>query len=645
MADQEAMQQGVGEGELFRLLVENTTDYAIFTVAPDGRVLTWNPGAERLLGYREAEILGQSSFRTFTPEDVRAGEPEREIETARTTGRAEDDRWHFRKDGSRFWCTGIMVPLRDDTGQVRAFAKVMRDFTQRKLAEDAVRASEERLRVALCAAQMGTWLWHIAADEQILDESLQRLMGLAPAATQGTLEDFLQAVHADDRTAVRQAFEHSLRERGDLNIEFRVVWPDGSLHWLRDQGKVFHDGGRPVYMTGACVDITERKSLEQALRQRARELAEADRRKDEFLAMLAHELRNPLAPIRSTLEVLRLHKIEDPRLQKAYATIDRQVGHLARLVDDLLDVSRITRGKIRLYKEVVELGTVVGHAVEMVRPHVEARNHELMVSLPVRPVRLEADETRLTQVLFNLLENAAKYTEPGGRIWLTAEPEDGHVVVRVRDTGMGMAAELVPKVFDIFAQGERTLDRSQGGLGIGLTLVRGLVEMHGASVQAISPGPGQGSEFVVRLPVMPGSPPDRPVPAEVRVPGARAARILVVDDTADVAESLAMLLESLGHEVRLACDGAQALEAARSWRPEAVLLDIGLPGMDGYEVARRLRREPGLGPLLLVAVSGYGQDEDRRRSHEAGFDHHLVKPVSQVVLQRLLGRSGAPSGP
>jgi two-component system CheB/CheR fusion protein len=346
--------------------------------------------------------------------------------------------------------------------------------------------------------------------------------------------------------------------------------------------------------------------------------------------------------------VLRLGKLDGERLDKALATMERQVTHLTRLVDDLLDVSRITRGLVELKRAPVELAAVVGQAVEMARAAVESRGHELLVTLPARAVRLEADPTRLTQVLFNLLNNAAKYTEPGGRIWLAAERDGNAVELRVRDTGVGIGPELLPKVFDLFTQGERTLDRAQGGLGLGLTLVKRLVEMHGGTVTARSAGPGAGSEFTVRLPALPAGPAEQPpAPSAAPAPAARPARVLVVDDNPDVAESVAMLLvEGLGHEVKVAHSGPQALELAREFRPEAVLLDIGLPGMDGYEVARRLRQLPGADGALLVALSGYGQEEDRRRSREAGFDEHLLKPAGWATLQPVLARlgTGRPTG-
>ncbi len=376
------------------------------------------------------------------------------------------------------------------------------------------------------------------------------------------------------------------------------------------------------------------------------ELREADHRKDEFLAMLAHELRNPLAPIRNALEILRLRGRERRAVaRQAWDMVERQTEHLARLVDDLLDVSRITRGKITLERAPVEVAEVLRRAVETSRPLIDARRHKLEVSMPPQPVWVEGDLTRLAQVLLNLLNNAAKYTDEGGRINLDVEvrePKNGRppeLVIRVRDTGMGMPPEMLPRVFDLFTQADRTLDRSQGGLGIGLTLVRRLVQMHQGSVEAHSEGPGKGSEFVVRLPIYRG-----PIPTAAPSDNgscttpAAPRRILVVDDNKDSAQSLAMLLRLTGNEVLTAADANAALAAAPKFRPDIAILDIGLPGMNGYELARQLRHLPGLEHIHLAALTGYGSEEDRRRSRDAGFDEHLTKPVEMETLQALLAR-------
>jgi signal transduction histidine kinase/CheY-like chemotaxis protein len=396
-------------------------------------------------------------------------------------------------------------------------------------------------------------------------------------------------------------------------------------------------------------EIAERRRLEEELRQRAGELAEAHRHKDEFLALLAHELRNPLAPVRSGLHILKQLGISGTPLERVQEIMTRQVELLTRLVDDLLDVSRIAHGKIKLHKDKINLATVVQQAVETCRPLLEERRHELIVTLPPQPMHLEADPTRLEQILINLLNNAAKYTPEGGRVWLIGSQEDGEVVLRVRDTGQGIAPEMLARVFEPFQQADWVSGSPGAGLGIGLTLVRRLTELHGGRVEAHSPGVGKGSEFVVCLPALPPEEANKHQRGEIEsvtVPPKR--RILIVDDNEDGARSLAMLLRLQGHEVRVANDGPAALEVARSDPPDLILLDLGMPGMDGYEVARRLRQEPRLEGVVLAALTGWTQNEDRRRTLEGGFDAHLVKPISLEQLQELLAReprrAAAPAG-
>jgi signal transduction histidine kinase len=367
----------------------------------------------------------------------------------------------------------------------------------------------------------------------------------------------------------------------------------------------------------------------------AGELREADRRKDEFLAMLAHELRNPLAPIRNGLEILRIADGDRAAVERTRGMMARQVDHLARLVDDLLDVSRITRGKAELRMAAVDLGAVLSRAAEATRPLIDARGHRLIVTHPGRPVWATADVARMTQVVGNLLTNAAKYSEEGARIDLSLEESNGDAVIRVRDTGLGIPREMLPRVFELFTQINRTLDRAEGGLGIGLTLVRSLVEMHGGSVSAHSDGIGKGSEFTVRIPRLKGGGAAEGVAPSVPAPAA-ARRVLIVDDNVDAGDSLAELLRLGGHTVEVARSGPLGIAAARCFRPEVALLDIGLPGMSGYELAARLKAEPVGAGLMLVALTGYGQEDDRKRSAEAGFDHHLTKPADLTALTAIL---------
>jgi PAS domain S-box-containing protein len=426
----------------------------------------------------------------------------------------------------------------------------------------------------------------------------------------------------------RSFFEglHEKSVRGTTRRELALRTGDGELvPVFATMNRIRIDGGDVFCLILA--DLRDQKKRDELLLE--------SERKDQFLAMLAHELRNPIAPIRNAAQILRLKGPAEPRVQWAREVIDRQVTQLTRLVDDLLDVSRITRGKIRLELEQVGLAQVVARAVETARPHIEARHHELTIELPPEPILIQVDVTRISQVLSNLLNNAAKFTTERGKIWVTARLRDKQVEIAIRDTGIGISAEMVPRIFDLFTQVDATLERSQGGLGIGLTLVRSLVELHAGSVEARSDGLGQGSEFLVRLPIVTanGQQPRGDGQSGSLTTSCPPHRILVIDDNLDSAQSLSVLIEHWGHEVMTVTDGESALEAARSFRPQVMFVDIGLPGIDGYEIVRRVRRMPGLEGVVLIALTGYGQEEDRRRSQDAGFDHHWVKPLDVSALE------------
>jgi PAS domain S-box-containing protein len=530
-------------------------------------------------------------------------------------------------------------PIKDKQGAIIGAAKIVRDITEKKRAEDSVRESEERLRLALDAGQVGIWDWDILRSHITWSDTICRFFGLRSGEFSGRFEDFLAYLHPDDRERVGAAINHSLQSGDPYSIEMRVIWPDGTERWISTNGGVYFDAqGNAMRMNGASVDITERKGAEELLKT-------ADRRKDEFLAMLAHELRNPLAPIRNAVQALNRISPPEPQQQRLREMIDRQVAHLARLVDDLLDVSRITRNKITLRKERLDLATAVRHAVETSRPLLDARKQHLTVNFPrdsarpLPPLLVEGDMVRLAQVISNLLNNSAKYTPEGGNISLTAERDGDEITIRVKDDGIGISPKVLPYVFDLFTQADRSPDRSQGGLGIGLTLVRLLVGMHGGGVEAHSEGQGLGSEFVVRLPAaQDAGPEDRtkapPVAADNH--SSRRFRILVVDDNVDAAETMAMLLEIGGHEVKTAHDGPAAVQAACDFRPHAVLLDIGLPGIDGYEVARRLRHLDETKETFLIAVTGYGKTEDRVKALTTGFNYHITKPVDPAELEIII---------
>ena len=448
---------------------------------------------------------------------------------------------------------------------------------------------------------------------------------------------WLDAFHPDDRLHVREGCARARESRSSVTRLARLIGGDGRVSTYLCTFEPLEGAGG-----GFAALLVPTAPLEA----RDRALREAERQKDEFLAMLAHELRNPLAPLLKGLHFLTLSTITDPPIRRVRGMMDRQVRHLARLVDDLLEVSRITRGAIELRRETTSVESLLERAVETAQPIIDDLGHHLRVERPEEHLHVEVDPTRIAQAVANLLNNAAKYTERGGAITLAARRDGDAVLFEVTDSGVGMAPEFVPRVFDLFSQVSRGMDRAQGGLGIGLTLVRRLVELHGGTVSARSPGLGKGSTFSLRLPVLVASqaeepaPPTRPQKAPMR-----RARILVVDDNVDMATGLAELLEMYGHTVKTEHDGPSALTAAERFRPEVVLLDLGLPGMDGYEVAHRLRTAKDGERLRLIAISGYGQDRDRRRSMAVGFDHHLVKPVDFDVLLGILAGTSLPERP
>ncbi|HMB02176.1 MAG TPA: ATP-binding protein, partial [Isosphaeraceae bacterium] len=522
--------------------------------------------------------------------------------------------------------------------------ELSKEVAKRRRAEEQLREQREWLRVTLSSIGDGVIATDTRGRVTFMNPIAEALTGWAePEAIGKPLEEVFPIINEETREAVENPVARVIREGIVIGLANHTV-----LRPRNGPERAINDAAAPIRRNGGDLrgvvmifrDDEERRRMERELRQRADRLAEADRQKNAFLAMLAHELRNPLAPIKNSLEVLRSPGEEGADLAWATEIIARQVRHLARLVDDLLDMSRITLGKIELRKARVALETLTAHALDLVRPLLDAKGHELVVALPPEPIELEVDPARMEQVLCNLLNNAAKYTEPGGRIELSAARDGDEVVLVVRDNGVGIAPEVLPRIFDLFVQADRSLDRAQGGLGIGLTLVRTLVHLHGGSIGARSEGPGRGSEFIVRLPAL--APPAKSSTDSAATPPARTTarprRVLVVDDNVDSAQSLGRLLRRWGHAVEMAHDGPSALAAVATGRPEVILLDIGLPGMDGYEIARQIRRDPPEGTISLVALTGYGQDDDRRRARDAGFDHHLIKPVDLDALRDLLMR-------
>ena len=504
---------------------------------------------------------------------------------------------------------------------------------RRRQAEAALRESEARFTLAQARGGIGVWEWDVSRGVTYWSDTMWTLYGLEPHPDNTKIQElWVRRLHSEDREnllrRISAFFQSSATEFKD---EFRIVLSDGGLRWLEVTASLDRDAaGLPQRMLGVNVDISERKESELALR-------EADRRKDEFLATLAHELRNPLAPIRNSLSILRLTGDVSPATERIYEMMERQVNQMVRLVDDLLEVSRITRGRIALRKEPVEVAMAVRSAIETSRPLIAAAEHELHVSLPNSPLSVEADPVRLSQVIANLLNNSAKYTKPGGQIWLNADQRDNHVAISIRDNGIGIPAKMLPNIFQMFTQVDTEHKGAQAGLGIGLALVKTLVEMHSGRVEVHSDGVDQGSTFTILLPLAAcGTATDPGSVERVSARLCRPNRVLVVDDNADAAFSLGMLLKIQGSEVHIVNDGLSALDAVKTYQPSVILLDIGMPGLSGYEVARRIREQPQYDCITLVAVTGWAQEEDRKRTRAAGFAHHLVKPVDLAALQALL---------
>jgi len=618
----------------FRQLVEVVEDYAIFMLDPAGHITSWNLGAQRIKGYTAGEILGQHFSKLYREDDVTRGLPQQALEIAAERGRFEDEGWRVRKDGSLLWADVIMTAIYDEHGALRGFSKITRDLTERRQQEQRLKESEETFRLLVEGVKDHAIIlldgdgvvksWNAGA-ERVQAFRAEEVVGRS-ASIFYTDEDVAAGKPQTEFAIARNAgFSEDVGWR--VKADGSRFWADVTLTALRDRD------GTPRGFAQITRDMSERRRVQQ--------LESEGQRINEFIAMLAHELRNPLAPIGNAVGILE--KLgRTPELQWVTQLIDRQVQHLTRLVDDLLDVSRITSGKIRVHKQPLELNALVRAAAESVRPVVAAHGHRFDVAPADHAIPIHGDPTRLTQVIVNLVTNASKYTPSGGRVALSVEQRASTAYLHVVDNGIGMSKQLIETAFDLFVQGDRTLDRAQGGLGIGLTLVKRIVSLHGGTVQATSAGVGHGTEFTVSLPV-----------ALPRAAGPRGGRdgdaaggaprkVLVVDDNVDAVASLAALLNLSGHHVRSAHDGREALRLAADDPPDIVLLDLGLPGMDGYEVARRLRAMPALAATRLFAMTGYGRQKDRRATGAAGFDGHLVKPVEYADLLEVIGAAAAP---
>jgi PAS domain S-box-containing protein len=530
------------------------------------------------------------------------------------------------------WYSSRAVPRRGADGTVEEWVGACTDIHERRLAEIHLRESEERARLALDIAQLGTMSWVRDDDDVLADARSREICGLPAGGVLG-LADIEARIHPDDRAMVVAGLTNAARYGRRYGEEFRFEHADGAVRWVVVRGDVVTRPGNttmPVtVLLLSMMDVTERRVAEEGLKQ-------ADREKDDFLALLAHELRNPLAPIRTAVQLLKMRKQPDSEGQRLHAVIDRQVQHLVRMVDDLLDVSRVLRGKVELRREPIDAADAIAIAIETSRPLIDAQKQHLRLELPSRALMVNGDAVRLSQVIANLLNNASKYSDAGASIHLSASVDNDHVVIQVRDSGAGIPVDVLPRIFEPFVQADRSLERSRGGLGIGLTLVKKIVELHHGQVSVESVGLGRGSTFTVRLPAHIGATAVAPTveqPPVISLP----ARVLVVDDNVDAAESLAMLLQSDGHTVSVAHNGVDAVQRADAWRPDIAVLDVGLPGMNGYEVASVLKQRGDACPEL-IAVTGYGQAADMQRAFAAGFRYHLVKPVDVRDLTTAIAR-------
>jgi PAS domain S-box-containing protein len=613
---------------LFRLMVDAVTDYAIFLLDPAGRIVTWNAGARRMKGYASEEIIGRHISVFYSREQVDSGWPDHELRMAREQGRFEDEGWRVRKDGTRFWANIVITRLLDETGAFIGFSKITRDLTERRREEELLRHSEERFRLLV---------------ENVVDYAIFMLdptghvasWNIGAQVNKGYSADVIVGQHfsvfyPEDVVASgwpERELEIALRE-GRMEDEGWRVRKDGSRFWASVVITALHDASG-VHRGFAKVtrDLTEKRKVS--------ELEEEGRRITNFLAMLGHELRNPLAPMSNALAVLGMENPSPEQLRSMHDIIGRQVRQLSRLIDDLLDVSRIISGKVQLQIEPVSLRDAANGAVESVAPLMQQKSHTMSLELAAEPW-VAGDHARLVQIMVNLLTNAARFTQHGGHITLRIGSKGSHAEICVTDNGPGISEALLPNIFKLFFQGEQDISRAHGGLGLGLSLVRELVNLHGGDISVFSaPQRRPGSEFVVRLPLVPA--PESPEAAQDSPATGGGQRILVVDDNRDAANTMALLLQVLGYAAETIYDGDEVVAAMRVHRPDLVLLDIGLPGASGHDVARRIIAEFD-DPPPLIAVTGYGQDKDRAASLEAGFFAHLTKPVTLNELTELLSR-------
>lgn len=607
----------------------------VANVAPEGRFTLVNERLCQILGYSREELLQRTFAEITHPDDLEADLVHvRELLAGKAAAYSMEKRY-FHKDGHVVWANLTVSLFKDEAGAPQYFIGVIEDIGLRKAAEEALMERERRFTALANAVPQLVWVSRPQGSIEYVNEGWYRFTGVSPSVHIDSWSEFL---HGNDRDRADYRWTQALKTGEPYEDEFRLRKADGTYRWFLARATADRDGaGAILRWFGTCTDVDGAKRTEAELRATEEALREADRRKDVFIATLAHELRNPLAPLRIGARLLASPSLNAAQLENTRAIIGRQTTQMALLLDDLLDASRITRGALELKKDYVDLADSVSAAIEAARPLLERKQHHLTVHTAAQPLILEADPLRLTQIITNLLTNAGKYTDPGGEISLSTEARGDFAVISVRDSGIGLAPQMLPKLFEMFSQLQAAGSRSEGGLGIGLALARGLTELHGGRVEAHSEGAGRGSEFRVFLP-RPAKAAGAPEPAgdEPQIPSARQRRILVVDDNRDAADSLALFLELAGHDVAVAYSGAEALRMASNVHPQLLLLDIGMPAMNGYELAAQLQRFPWVAGATLVAVTGWGQEEDRTRARAAGFDHHMTKPIDPAAIQSLL---------
>jgi PAS domain S-box-containing protein len=619
----------------FRTLVEGVRDYAIFMLDPNGDITTWNAGAQQILGFDANEAIGLDGSILMVANGTERAQARTHLASAAVEGRFQEENWRVRKGGSRFWANVLITAIRDASGVLLGYSQIVRDLTERRRHESALRESEERFRLLVDSVID----YAIATlDEEGMvtswNSGAEKITGYRPGEIVGR---HFSRLYPPEDVRANKPWRHltTARERGRVYDESWRMRSDGTQYWANNViATLPATEGRPNAYYMVTQDLTQRRHAET--------LADTAQHMHEFIAMLAHELRNPLAPIRNAVALMGRRGIADPMIEAMRQTIDRQSVMLTRIVDELLDVNRVARGQLTLEKEHLDLRDVIERALETSGPIIDTHDHTLHVSVPDVPIDCLVDPMRMSQALVNILNNAAKYTPDGGDIWLAAACVGSQAELRIRDNGRGIERNSIDRVFDLFMQVDPNKGTALGGLGVGLALVRRIVELHGGNVQAASDGLGRGSEFIVRLPCVARSA-NRPEPLSTEQPGTddgfEPLRILVVDDNEDAAESMSLLMKSMGHEVRTAFDGPAGLAIAQEFQPEVALLDLGMPVMNGYEVARALRSAPDR--CTLVAVTGWDHDAARRQARDAGFDQHLLKPVAESALIKLLAKVSA----